>query len=329
MAFAYDDVYKLCENKYILINWLREKEWIGNLQGASCEICRLGKLRLQEDKSFSQDGIYWRCSYRGCGKKMSIRKGSWFAKSHLSLAKITKLTYYWVWKYSEELIRHELKIGSSHTAVDWYNFAREVCVDILETNSEQIGGPGEIIEIDESKFGKRKYHRGKRVEGVWVFGGIERSSKKYFMQCVTDRSAATLIPIIIWHVKPGTTIMSDCRKAYLKLDEEGYLHLIVNHSIQFKDNETGACTNTIEATWGAVKRSLPRYGTKKDMYDTYFAEYCIRKQYLNSSSDKFLAFLELVRKIYPTKQHVIVRQPRQPLAAMNASSNSLDDFQVN
>ena len=199
MALVHDDIYKLCEHKDILINWLREKEWIANFQGATCEICRIGKLRLQEDKLFSQDGIYWRCLYRSCGKKISIRKGSWFEKSHLSLAKITKLTYYWVWKYPEELVRHELKIGSSHTAVDWFNFAREVCVDILEMNSEQIGGPGEIIEIDESKFGK-----------------VGR-----------------------------------------------YLHLTVNHSIHFKDSETGACTNTIEATWGAVKRSLPRYGTKK------------------------------------------------------------------
>ena len=38
---------------------------------------------------------------------------------------------------------------------------------------QQIGGPGKIVQIDESKFGKRKCHRGHRVEGQWVFGGIE------------------------------------------------------------------------------------------------------------------------------------------------------------
>jgi hypothetical protein len=37
----------------------------------------------------------------------------------------------------------------------------------------KIGGNGVIVEIDESKFGKRKYNRGHRVDGVWVVGGVE------------------------------------------------------------------------------------------------------------------------------------------------------------
>ena len=44
------------------------------------------------------------------------------------------------------------KIGSEHTCtiVDWCNFAREVCIGILKTDNEQIGGPGIEVEIDES-----------------------------------------------------------------------------------------------------------------------------------------------------------------------------------
>ncbi|KZR98075.1 Uncharacterized protein APZ42_006686 [Daphnia magna] len=51
------------------------------------------------------------------------------------------------------------------TPIDWYNFCREVSEDIVINNSEKIGGVGITVEIDESKFGKRKYNRGKRVEG--------------------------------------------------------------------------------------------------------------------------------------------------------------------
>src|SRR5215468_10364451 len=63
----------------------------------------------------------------------------------------------------------------------------------LEDAQEQIGGPGVIVEVDESKFGKRKYHRGHPVDGAWVFGGIERTeAKRRFAVVVPDRTAETL-----------------------------------------------------------------------------------------------------------------------------------------
>ena len=64
-------------------------------------------------------------------------------------------------------MRYEVDVGS-HTAVDWDSFCREVCeVNYLEWD-EKIGGEGKRVQIDESKFGKRKYHKGHRVEGQWV-----------------------------------------------------------------------------------------------------------------------------------------------------------------
>ena len=59
-----------------------------------------------------------------------------------------------------------------------------------------IEGYGKRVQIDESKFGKRKYHRGHRIEGQWVFGGIEEGSRKNFLVCVEKRDARTLIPLI-------------------------------------------------------------------------------------------------------------------------------------
>ena len=60
---------------------------------------------------------------------------------------------------------HECAIAP-HTVVDWFYFCREVCATIIEDESTQIGGPGEVVEVGESKFGKRKYNRGRRVDGV-------------------------------------------------------------------------------------------------------------------------------------------------------------------
>ena len=102
--------------------------------------------------------------------------------------------------------------------------------------------------IDESKFGRRKFLKGRRVDGVWVFGRIHRNTKEVFFKCVADRTANTLVSIISENILPGTTVISDCWKAYSSLNSEGFFHLTVNHSVNFVDPETGAHTNTIEST---------------------------------------------------------------------------------
>ena len=59
------------------------------------------------------------------------------------------------------------------------------------SSAKKLGGPGEIVEIDDSKFGKRKYNKDCYLEGQWVFGGIKCDSGKVFMIAVEDRSSET------------------------------------------------------------------------------------------------------------------------------------------
>ncbi|KAF8771221.1 Protein GVQW3 like protein [Argiope bruennichi] len=127
---------------------------------------------------------------------LSVRKGSWFPRSHLSIPEVLILTYMWVKETPTKWILDEFSYLSKATLADWKSFCREVCMSMLVFGEyNKIGGVGVIVEIDESKFGKRKYNRGKRVEGKWVFGGIERGSKRCFFQVVEDRTEDTLIEI--------------------------------------------------------------------------------------------------------------------------------------
>ena len=214
---------------------------------------------------------------------------SFFEGAHLTIEDVVKITYFWSHKYTQDIIIHESGI-SYKTIVQYAHFCHKVGIDILEKLSEPIGGQGMIMEIDESKFGKRKYNCGRCVDGVWVFGGIEHDTKppKCFFTTVPDRKRETLLLIIKRYILPGTTIHSDFWKAYDCLATEGYIHEKVNHSETFAA-KNGVHTNNIESRWHAVKKSLPKYSTTKALYNSYFAEYCVRKKYMDSSQDKFLS----------------------------------------
>jgi len=73
------------------------------------------------------------------------------------------------------------------TAVNWASFCREVIYNALILNKQNLGGLGIEVEIDESKFGRRKYYKGHRVEGQWVFGMFERGTGRIVMIPVEKR----------------------------------------------------------------------------------------------------------------------------------------------
>ena len=149
----------------------------------------------------------------------------------MTLEEILKITYWWCQDLEQCQIKHELGL-SERTGVDWDSFCREVCEITLLEKSEKLGGKGKLVQIDESKFGKRKYHQG-YVEGQWIFGIIGEESRKYFLLPVEKRDESTLLPIIQQWIEPGSIIVSDCWKAYLNLEKQGYIHRTLNHSKEF------------------------------------------------------------------------------------------------
>ena len=106
------------------------------------------------------DKFRWRCHKSVAGKRCytytSIRLGSWFQPGNLTLQEIMLLTYDIVRRDKPTTIREENSHGT-HTVADWGMFCRETMQVFLEGSSVKIGGPNKTVEIDESKFGRRKY----------------------------------------------------------------------------------------------------------------------------------------------------------------------------
>ena len=143
----------------------------------------------------------------------------------------------------------------------------------------KIGGPGVIVEIDEAKFGRRKYNRGRRIEGQWVFRGFDCTTKNVFLVPVPSRDAPTFLGVIRKGKHPGSVVVSDCWSAYNTLEEEGFQHLSVNHSLNFVNpTDPEAHTQTIERTWSDVRGGLPRYGRRTEHFVEYLAEFLFKRR---------------------------------------------------
>jgi transposase-like protein len=122
-----------------------------------------------------------------------------------------------------------------------------------------IGGPGIIVELDESKFGRRKYNRGRTVEGTWVFGMVEKSQeRKIIVLPVPNREAATLQSLIARYIHPDSILYSDMWGGYRSLRDSNWDHQMVNHSLYNRDPVTGVNTNTIEGNWSGLKELIPK-----------------------------------------------------------------------
>jgi ISXO2-like transposase domain len=163
--------------------------------------------------------------------------------SHLPFKPLVVLMYSWARDMSQQSTMHETCIERANTLVDWFTFCRKHVGVFMERHATELGGFHEngksvIVEIDESKYFQRKYNRGQYREGQWVFGGIERHSKRCFLVEVADRRAATLEQLIHQHILPGTQIISGGWAAYANIDRLGesiYQLSVVIHQQQFVD----------------------------------------------------------------------------------------------
>ena len=199
-------------------------------------------------------GFYSRCNYKLCNKRELVTKYSIFYNSRLENIEILKIIRYWLSKVPLACIS-ELT-GLSYSCIKRYiNKVRKFIDTNYLPSLGQIGGPNIIVEVDESKFGKRKYHRGHHVEGVWVLGMVERTpDRKIILIPVPDRKASTLEACLRRFVHPESRIYSDCWKGYSKLADSFTEHSTVNHSVSFVDFITNVHTNTIEGNWAGIKK---------------------------------------------------------------------------
>jgi transposase-like protein len=237
----------------------------------------------------------WKCIKSSCRKSVSIFRDSFFTNCKIPVCDVLHIAYHWLWK---DAIRDISKqTGHSTQTVSHYvaDF-RQLIGEMFKDCDQRIGGPQIVVELDETKLGKRKYNRGHHVEGVWVFGGVERTEKKrMFAVNVKNRTAKTLLRLIKKHVRLGSVVITDMFASYRNIEKELEMeHFTVNHSETFKDPVTGAHTNTIEGNWNGLKLMLrPRARTRRNI-DEALVEFAWRRI---NKNNLWTAFLECLKAV--------------------------------
>ncbi|KAL0879263.1 hypothetical protein ABMA27_003043 [Loxostege sticticalis] len=248
--------------------------------------CRTHRTLMRLAKSTNKSFGSWCCTKGTCKSKSKISRttGTFFENIKIELVHVFYLMYAFAQKWREMFNRATIN--------DWFNYCRESIVIYQMDKNEcvgKIGGPGKIVQIDESKFGKRKYNRARHIEGHWVLGMIEDGSEDLRLEVCPDniRSAEVLEPLIKKHVEVGTTIHTDYWRAYDCLAEHGYTH------------KKSITPTLIESQWRAVKRFFKKDNLNNvENFSDVILEYLWRQNMLKFKKDKFLELINAIKYVY-------------------------------
>ena len=106
-------------------------------------------MRERQRAQAGSDEVCWYCST--CKTTKSIRTGSFFSKSKLTLHKWLLAILWWSRQYPVTHMAMEVEI-TEQVASDIYQWLREVCTTKLLQTPIILGGPGKIVQADESQF---------------------------------------------------------------------------------------------------------------------------------------------------------------------------------
>jgi len=143
-----------------------------------------------------------------------------------------------------------------------YKTAWRMCHEIRKymaslDSDDLLGGPGSEVEIDETLIGGSVSGKGSGYKGnkTCVLGMLERGGE-LVTRVVQSRTKQAMQGYILAQVIPGSTLHTDEFGGYKDIDQSGYRHVKVNHSIGEYATALGAGVNAMEGFWAQLKRGI-------------------------------------------------------------------------
>lgn len=201
----------------------------------------------------------WRWKCKACKKQFSVKVGTVFEDSPLSLDKWL-IALWMLVNCKNGISSYEVASTIGVTQKSAWFMLQRLRKALQDDHNVKLGG---TVEVDESFIGgkARNMHLSKRIKKMELtnrggksiaFGILERGGRVRAM-VVDNRERSTLQGKIKGHVEPGAEILTDELHSYWGLEKE-YVHQIVNHAAEYVRGHIH--TNGLENFWSLVKRCL-------------------------------------------------------------------------
>lgn len=295
------------------LNYLAARRWP---TGVVCPNCG------RSDVTFMASRRVWQCKARHPKAQFSVKVGTIFEDSPLSLSKW--LPAIWLIANSKNGVSsHELARSLGVTQKTAWFMLHRIRLAMQESGGKLSGE----VEVDETFIGgkARNMHAAKRKEKIHgrgpqdkaiAVGMVERGGK-IRTAAPSSRSREELQGHVRANVEAGTAIFSDEWSGYQGLEGD-YKHAVINHAVEYVNGEVH--TNTIENFWSLLKRGLHgtyvcvepfhlfryldeqafRYNNRKDMNDGDRFSAVV-----SQVAGKRLTYTELTGKVGETKPETI------------------------
>eukprot|EP00347_Sterkiella_histriomuscorum_P015297 403357558 len=308
------EVIRVSRNFKTAMEWCIEKDLLPSKR--VCKMCTT-VMKIVRNTHQNADGYAFRCPNLECKFKMSMRKGTVFDCSKLTIMEMMRLIFhYFIRNYNATQAHLELRemindrinpYGVPGTKFkhedDIYRINYKSVFTLFKLARTQIhvwtqnlyrrtklGKFGRAVEIDESVFAHHTQD-GKK-EKVWVLGFYERGTKEARAIHVKDRTEETLTQVILENVEEGAEIFTDFWRGYNGL-KYYYKHRVVNKAMKGYGTSEFQTTNRVEGLWAAIKRFFQVYSCFNHPYLQQFLDEAIWRRKYKSYKDRINFLIQL------------------------------------
>ncbi|CAL4116163.1 unnamed protein product [Meganyctiphanes norvegica] len=275
-----------------IIRWFQQHKLL--ISEMKCDHCQhIMSWKTDYEMKRYKEGFYWKCEIKSCPKfycRKNIKVGTVFDRSKICLKKWLHIMYKWSKNIGVTAACEQINVDSK-TIGQCYSFFREVCEAHFKSNPIKIGGPGITIEINVSFITKWSHKPKGNCEPeqrnpILALGIVDTTCIPAigYMEIIETDDVATLLPMILKVVQPGSIIRCKEWRAYRKIQSLLNTDSTRNHSVNFEDVDSNEHKQVIESYWEKHKNyiSAMRSFTKSTI-NSYLQELMWRERFSNNA----------------------------------------------